>query len=167
MANSKAITVAATMEPAISRRRLLGGLAAASATAATIAAPDVAEPAVIQDPRERARHHASELAAAMAEINPARHFTAKLNFDQDIAIVIGHDKEPPAPVVYDGPGRYEVKLTNGRCPIYWLERVDHVSTAGQYYRAQHYWCGEPQGSPLRLREKQIARIIRKIEDRRA
>ena len=39
MANSKTITVAASMEPAVTRRRMLLGLAAASTAAATVAMP--------------------------------------------------------------------------------------------------------------------------------
>lgn len=164
MTNSKTTTVAATMEPALSRRRVLLGLGAATATAAVIATPRPAEPAMIDDPFERVRYHADQLAAALALITPTHDFFASIDKDHEFAVVGSRRKDAPPPKpVFDGPGAYEVELENGKRPIYWLERFDYVSTAGHYYTAQHYWNKKRQGMPRRLREKQIKRFVRKID----
>jgi hypothetical protein len=55
MANSKTITVAASMEPAVTRRRMLLGLAAASTAAATAGIPTPAESAEASENSELIR----------------------------------------------------------------------------------------------------------------
>ena len=161
MDKKKAITAAVTMKPAVSRRRLLVGIAAASASAAAIAAPEVADAAVIQDPLERAKFHADQLAAAMAEINPAMQWKVEIGTEANFAVVVGQPKKPKP--VYDGPNFYEVELSNGKRPILWLERHDYQTFPGHYYTGAHRWGNKFETKPRRFSEKQIS-FIRKIEN---
>lgn len=165
-------TVAATMEPAVSRRRVLLGLGAATATAAALASPKpangsptVPSASVGEAPAiERAQHLADALAAVMAEINPNRSWKSDICPEAGFAVIAGHIIKLPA--IYDEAGFYEVALVNGTHPVLWLERFDHESGTGHYYTGAHRWGNRFETAPRRFREKQI-RIVRKIEDRRA
>lgn len=94
-------TVAAAREPAVTRRRVLLGLGAATATAAVLAASDAtkseaAEAKISIDDflarasaSERARYHAAELAEAMNVLDPARAYWSKIDIDHGVALVVG------------------------------------------------------------------------------
>ncbi|MDW9473444.1 hypothetical protein [Sinorhizobium meliloti] len=73
---------------------------------------------------------------------------------------------PPVSVEYDGPGFYEVewKRRNGKVcrPIFWLERVEHKTVPGYYYRAETRWRGRLE-TTTKLKPRTI-KIIRKAED---
>lgn len=73
---------------------------------------------------------------------------------------------PPVSVEYDGPGFYEVewKRRNGKVcrPIFWLERVEHKTVPGYYYRAETRWRGRLE-TTTKLKPGAI-KIIRKAED---
>ncbi|WP_155414800.1 hypothetical protein [Neorhizobium galegae] len=88
------------MEPAVSRRRVLTGIGAASASAAVLAAPVAARPDTIGNPMARARFHAEQLAEAMAAINPDASYKIEIDVEHHFALIHGRAKrDVPA---YDG-----------------------------------------------------------------
>ncbi|MGK6313698.1 hypothetical protein [Neorhizobium sp. DT-125] len=155
------VQAAAEGLPSIHRRRLLIGLAAASATTASLAVPDVAEPATIEDPAERAKHVAKQLAQAMKELNPDRDYEVRFTEDNSFVYILP-SRKPQLPV-YDGPNFYEVELPNGKRPILWLERHGYKTAPGHYYTGAHRWGNRFETSPRRFSEKQL-RFIRKVEN---
>ncbi|SCW38878.1 hypothetical protein SAMN02927900_01275 [Rhizobium mongolense subsp. loessense] len=146
--------------PAPSRRRFLQMLPAA------IAAVPSPAPAAPIEPMEAARYHADQLAAAMNAINSERMFRVAFDTESTFVLICGDRKDGSdrvTPAAYDGPNFYEIELTNGTRPIWWLERVEYRTTPGHYYVAESRWKGRLESKPQRLKEKHF-RIVRKVED---
>jgi hypothetical protein len=106
MANSKTITVAAAMEPAVTRRRMLLGLAAASTAAAVAAMPSPARSAEAFENRELIRLG-----------NDLPNYVATFSAARDARLKIIREWEAKWPVAPD-------------CITY-LPAVDHVFASGK------------------------------------
>ncbi|PDT82910.1 hypothetical protein [Sinorhizobium sp. BJ1] len=143
----------------ITRRTILGGLAAAAAPLPAIAAPQP-----VQSPEERLHAAIDAVVDILREMNPDP--DAEILRQQYPHYVFVGIKTPPKPVEWTGPGFYEVegKHPNGNrwCTTYWLDRVDYKTVPGFYYRAERWWRGRLE-TTMRLLPSKI-RIIRKDDD---
>ncbi|WP_042776654.1 hypothetical protein [Sinorhizobium fredii] len=142
----------------ITRRTMLGGIAA---TAAPL--PAVAALAPVLSPEERLEAAVSSVVDILREMNPDH---ADVLIQQYSHYVFVGVKTPPKPVQWTGPGFYEVegKHPNGNrwCTTYWLDRVDYKSVPGFYYRAESRWKGRLEKT-IRLKPDKV-RIVRRRDD---
>ncbi|RVG01635.1 hypothetical protein CN172_04400 [Sinorhizobium meliloti] len=142
----------------ITRRTILGGLAAAAAPL-----PAVSAPAPVQSAEERLKAAVSAVADILREINPAH---TGMEIQQYSHYVFVGVRTPPKPVEWTGPGFYEVewKRPNGKLcrPIFWLDRAEYKTVPGYYYRAETRWKGRLE-TTVKLKPEAI-RIICKKDD---
>ncbi|WP_017275223.1 hypothetical protein U8C32_02630 [Sinorhizobium medicae] len=142
----------------ITRRAILGGIAA---TAAPL--PAVAALAPVQSPEERLEAAVSAVADILREINPAHTGVEIQQYSHYVFVGV---KTPAKSVEWSGPGFYEVewKRQNGKLctPIFWLDRAEYKTVPGYYYRAETRWKGRLE-TTVKLKPEAI-RIICKKDD---
>ncbi|WP_244427696.1 hypothetical protein [Sinorhizobium fredii] len=146
------------MSMSLTRRTILGGIAASAAPL-----PAVAALPPVQSPEERLEAAVSAVVDILREMNPDHSAIERQQYSNYVFVGI---KIPPKPVEWTGPGFYEVewKRPNGKLctPIFWLERAEYKTVPGYYYRAETRWKGRLE-TTLKLKPEAI-RIIRKKDD---
>ncbi|WP_429820260.1 hypothetical protein [Ensifer sp. B1-9] len=152
---------------AISRRIMLGGLAATAGGVIGAAIPLPEAATLAMSPEERLNAAISAVVDILREMNPDRP-EAEILRDQGGSYVFLGLKAPikPTSVEWSGPGFYKVegKHPNGNrwCATLRLERVDYKTVPGSYYRAESWWKGRLEYA-RRLKPAAI-RIISKDDE---